>query len=234
MSIVNDDNSDIFNLFAVPLGCYNMDFKFSKDELEFLQNQEFDKNEGNLTSKDDFILEREQLKRVRKWIDDCIVHYFDKTYCFVKNELYTTQSWTNLSKPGMFHHRHNHGNSLVSGVMYIEGNDDDKIVFAHEPHLTRNGVFQFDGDYGKVTDYNSSTYWMPATVGRMYLFPSQTKHEVPKVEGTKDRHSLAFNVFLRSKGFSKGLSANVSSEMGDKLNKTFISFDETDWPSTSS
>ena len=137
MSIVNDDNSDIFNLFVVPLGWYNMDFKFSKDELEFLQNQEFDKNEGNLTSKDDFILEREQLKRVRKWIDDCIVHYFDKTYCFVKNELYITQSWTNLSKPGMFHHRHNHGNSLISGVMYIEGNDDDKIVNSESINLLK-------------------------------------------------------------------------------------------------
>ena len=66
-----------------------------------------------------------------------------------ENELdfYITQSWLNVTKPGEKHHKHNHQNSLISGVFYIATVEDDKIMFYDsEDRQTRLRIrCEFDG-----------------------------------------------------------------------------------------
>jgi hypothetical protein len=33
---------------------------------------------------------------------------------------FVTQSWLNWTKPGQWHHKHSHPNSLYSGVLYLD------------------------------------------------------------------------------------------------------------------
>jgi hypothetical protein len=42
---------------------------------------------------------------------------------------YITQSWANYTKKNQYHHTHEHPNSFISGVLYINANEaHDKIT----------------------------------------------------------------------------------------------------------
>ncbi len=46
---------------------------------------------------------------------------------------YITQSWLNYTETNQYHHKHQHPNSLVSGVFYINCDDKfDKIKFFNQ------------------------------------------------------------------------------------------------------
>jgi len=131
-----------------------------------------------------------------KFIGNSIDEYCKQTYDFDtdKVQLYITQSWTNLTKKGEFHHMHNHQNSIISGVFYFEGNKDDVIEF-YNPNPWLGDRWAVDAKANN--DFNSQTWWWPADIGTLILFPSQLEHAVPEVEGDRDRYSMSFNTFFR-------------------------------------
>ena len=46
-------------------------------------------------------------------------------------EFYFTQSWVNITRPGEFHHRHSHQNSIISGIFYLNSVKNDNVNFYH-------------------------------------------------------------------------------------------------------
>jgi hypothetical protein len=44
-------------------------------------------------------------------------------------ELYITQSWLNYTEENQYHHRHEHPNSVVSGVLYFDSDKKDMIKY---------------------------------------------------------------------------------------------------------
>jgi uncharacterized protein (TIGR02466 family) len=193
----------IQNIFPIAIGTYELDRNLSKTELSFLKGSQSNDdlveptyriNKGNLGSVAHDILHNEKMAEFTKFIGDSIEEYCKETYAWDMNkaQLYVTQSWTNLTKPGGYHHKHSQQNSLISGVFYFEGNDDDKIIFYRDI-----GVPTWKFNMIDSNDYNTNTWWMPATAGTLYLFPSKLEHSVPKVEGTQNRYSLSFNTFIR-------------------------------------
>ena len=88
------------------------------------------KNEGNVTSANNYILNEPEFKDLKdiltKHINDYISNIYKPKY---KATGYITQSWLNYTKKGEFHHIHQHPNSFVSGVLYINAiKDKDKIL----------------------------------------------------------------------------------------------------------
>ena len=57
--------------------------------------------------------------------------YFEKIYSPTTDcSVYITQSWINYTEEKQRHHIHLHGNSLISGVLYINADIDfDSITF---------------------------------------------------------------------------------------------------------
>ena len=103
---------------------------------------------------------------------------------------YITQSWLNFINPNEFHHIHNHPNSFISGVIYIQTQPDiDKIFFEKErgPEIIC--------DSKELNFFNTQSWFFPVDVGDIILFPSSLKHYVQGTE-THQRISLAFNSFL--------------------------------------
>ena len=110
-------------------------------------------------------------------------------------ELYITQSWINITKPGAAHHVHSHPNSIISGVFYIETEEDDKITFVDPSCHLKNLISIEREDF---TIWNSDTWFFPANAGELVLFPSWLRHKVEvNKKATTDRISLSFNTFAK-------------------------------------
>lgn len=179
------------NLFPTPVSAFTLDRELTKEELDFLSIQEEKPNEGNTTSANRTILDNENLSSLRKFIEESLDTYFKGIFS-PKNKvsLRFTQSWTNYTKPGQYHHKHAHPNSLVSGVFYVKANkDSDKIYFY------RDGYRQLKLPVDQWNLYNSESWWLPVNTGDLYIFPSSLTHMVETVQGDDTRISLAFNTF---------------------------------------
>ena len=63
-------NPIIYNVFPIPIYSTNINRNFTKKELDFVKDQKkhCSKNEGNINTTDSYILERKELKKVKKFL----------------------------------------------------------------------------------------------------------------------------------------------------------------------
>jgi uncharacterized protein (TIGR02466 family) len=196
----------IHGLFPIPLGVYDFDREITSDEIAAVQSLKYYTNHGNHTSENTSIFDLEALCFIRQFAEQSIATYCKEAYAMEdKVEVYITQSWANCTKPTGWHHLHKHANSIVSGVFYIETNNDDSIHFQHE--IPFNPIITYHLPIKDYNAYNDGCWVVPAMKGRLYLFPSCLEHEVTKVQGNKDRWSISFNTFIRGEiGEKKALT----------------------------
>ena len=134
----------IVNLFPTAVGMLDLGREFTEVERNYLLNQEHAPNMGNTTSKFRFILRDDSMIDLRAFVQNSIDAYFNNVIAPSKDaSLYVTQSWTNYSSKGQWHHAHEHPNSILSGVFYIQTDNVDKIYFeknqeSHEISYTKN------------------------------------------------------------------------------------------------
>ena len=154
-----------------------------------------------------YILENKTLKNLKKDLHTKVIDYFDKVIC-TDNLItpYITQSWINYTKRDQFHHKHNHPNSLVSGIFYVSADKKvDSITFSKvhpedkiKLHITKHNIF------------NSSNCTFPVETGNILLFRSSVPHAVNHKKGNNIRISLSFNVFFKGTiGDNKALTELV-------------------------
>ena len=183
-----------------------MDRGFTKQELQFVKEQKkhCSKNTGNINTKDNYILNRKEFKNIKKFLDKHCKEYLDTVICPKNNiELYITQSWLNYTEANQYHHKHEHPNSVVSGVFYFDSDiKNDKILFSHPIPYKQ---IQPQIDNKKFNLWNSNTWFFPVETGNLFMFPSSTTHQVETKQGNNTRVSLAFNTFYKG-----NLGENVS------------------------
>ena len=187
--------SNINGIFPTPIYISKLNREITNKELLFINKTKLDvyKNQGNTTSNDNYILNNKSFINLKKEIDLKIQDYFDKVICPDNNITpYITQSWLNYTETNQYHHKHQHSNSLVSGVFYINCHEEhDKIKFFNDKYQTIKL---------EVKDYNiwnSETWWFSVKTGDVILFPSSLTHMVETKQGDNTRISLAFNVFIK-------------------------------------
>lgn len=170
---------------------------FTKQELNFVKEQKKHcvKNAGNTHTKDSYILNRKEFKNIKKFLNTHCKNYLDTVICPKNNlELYITQSWLNYTEADQYHHKHNHPNSVVSGVLYFDSDiKNDKILFSKfdSPQISPKI------DKTKFNLWNSETWFFPVETGKLVMFPSSTIHQVETKQGKNTRISLAFNTFYK-------------------------------------
>ena len=194
----------IVNLFPIPVSQSNIGRDFTNDELTFIKQQSTYASTGNHASDNGNLLDSIEMSDIRDIIQGALDTYYNHVFS-PKNEteIYITQSWANYTGTGQFHHPHNHANSYISGVLYIQTFKDDSIYFTRTPLqlpiLTFQPVVQ--------NHWNSQSWWLPANSGELLLFPSTLVHEVKLRENLGTRISISFNTFLRG-------------DIGNRENKT--------------
>lgn len=178
------------NIFPTPVAKFELGREFTSEENEFVATQPTHKNTGNTTSDDRYVLRHDTLANLMSFVQTSVNEYFKTIYAPNKDvRLRVTQSWLNYTKPGEFHHKHEHPNSLVSGVLYLKAaKGRDRIYFY------RNNYQQIKMPTDNWNLYNSESWWFEVETGSMLLFPSSLTHMVDTVEGD-ERISLSFNTF---------------------------------------
>ena len=198
----------IHSLFPTPIYTTKIDRGFTKQELQFVNEQKkhCSKNDGNINTKDNYILNKKEFKNVKKFLDKQCKEYLDTVICPKNNlELYITQSWLNYTDTNQYHHKHEHPNSVVSGVFYFDSDiKNDKILFSHPIPYKQ---IKPDIDNTKYNLWNSDTWFFPVETGDLFMFPSSTTHQVETKTGTNTRISLAFNTFYKG---SVGSNTNLT------------------------
>jgi uncharacterized protein (TIGR02466 family) len=185
----------LYNLFATPV------MKFASEEIisdELVKSITFYKNDsynnfGNKTTNDSFILDKQEFKNLKQFIDKCLYDYVEIIYGSNPyiTKLKVTQSWLNYTNKNEYHHTHNHPNSLVSGVFYFNADEQyDEIAFFNPKYN------QIELPIIKYTDYNVIECALKIKTGDLVLFPSSLQHAVPTKVGDNERISLAFNTFV--------------------------------------
>jgi uncharacterized protein (TIGR02466 family) len=185
----------INSIFPTPIYISKLDRELTSLELDFVDKskKDFTGNEGNITSKDNYILNQEIFADLKKELQLRIEDYFDKIICSKNNITpYITQSWLNYTETNQYHHKHSHNNSLLSGVLYINCNEEfDKIKFFNDNYKT------ILPDIKNWNLWNSETWWFSVKTKDIILFPSSLTHMVETKQGDNTRISLAFNVFIK-------------------------------------
>ena len=198
--------SNIHGIFPTPIYISKLDRSLTEEESLFVNQIKSDvyKNEGNVTSNDNYILNNEAFKNLKKELDLRVQDYFTKIVS-PANDItpYITQSWLNYTETNQYHHKHQHPNSLVSGVFYINCDEQfDKIKFY------KKDIYQTIKPQIKEWNlWNSENWWFSVKTGDIILFPSSLTHMVETKLGTNTRISLAFNTFIKGTvGINKELT----------------------------
>ena len=179
------------NLFPTPIGFFEFKEGLTPNQKEFFLSLEQRPNEGNTSSVDKYILKHNALADLTTFIEKSLHQYLMATICPKQDvRLRITQSWLNWTKPGQFHHKHAHPNSVISGCFYVNADkESDKIFFY------RDGYKQIQFPPVEWNQYNSESWWYPVGSNSLVFFPSNLTHMVQPVVGDETRISLAFNTF---------------------------------------
>jgi uncharacterized protein (TIGR02466 family) len=182
----------LHSLFPTPVAFFNIERGLTEIERSFILNQETRKSMGNTMTTDVDILNNEELFGIRQFIQTSLNNYLEhiydpKTEC----RLEITQSWVNYTQPGEYHHRHDHPNSALSGVFYIDvDSDSDSIFFFNREYRH----LQISPKAHNV--FNSDSWSFSVAKGELIIFPSSLPHMVTVTRSTRTRISLAFNTFF--------------------------------------
>lgn len=204
-------------LFAIPLfqthlGNLNIITKTWLKNLEYpYQRTGHDGTDEDLDegSKGMYILDKPQLKSLRKQITDTIDYFVHQSLGVDDNITFDiTTSWANRYLGDEHVIKHNHKNSMISGVYYIETTPTTAPIVFEQAwshvnlfHSTTTPTFKKT----HLNEYNSSTHTIYPRTGDLLLFPSHLEHTVPRSDSKDTRYSLAFNCFARGHmGFGTG------------------------------
>jgi uncharacterized protein (TIGR02466 family) len=183
----------INNLFPIPIGKVDLPDCITKKEFEYITSLARSQNESNSTTVNKKLFKEPELKRLGTFCEQAAHDFFQQVYA-PKNliNLYITQSWANYTEKNQYHHKHQHPNSLISGVLYISSDDDtDRINFYKELKS------QYHIPTENFNHWNSESWWFPVKSNTLLLFPSDLTHmvETKKTPGT--RISISFNTFFK-------------------------------------
>ena len=198
-------------LFQTHLGDLNIITKTWLKNLEYpYQRTGHDGTDEDLDegSKGMYILDKPQLKNLRKQITDTIDYFVHQSLGIddgIKFDI--TTSWANRYLNDELVIKHNHKNSMISGVYYIETTATTAPIVFEQAwshvnlfHSTTTPTFK----QTHANEYNSSTHTIYPRTGDLLLFPSHLEHTVPASDSKDIRYSLAFNCFARGHMGSRG------------------------------
>jgi uncharacterized protein (TIGR02466 family) len=184
----------MIGIFATPLEIVKFERDLSSEEKDFICNQnKFERNSKfTFQSENTKLLDSVILSDLRTFCENSINKFFQEIYKPSTNvSLKITQSWANYAKNGQEHIIHLHQNSIISGVFYVNTNQNDKIIFCRNTSMRH-----FKIETEEYNSWNSDELWFSSEEGNLLLFPSLLAHRVPEAIGEKERISISFNTFF--------------------------------------
>ena len=131
----------------------------------------------------------------KTFIENSIRQFVDK---HIDDEnLIITQSWIHRSDNVTPLYGHYHANSILSGVYYLDA--DENTVGTSFYKGTSNATVDYpiiNVNWKKESIFPYVKQTVPAKKNTLYLFPSETLHNVLQGQVTQPRHVLSFNTWF--------------------------------------
>ena len=184
---------NINNLFPTAVGFSKLGRDLTEEELLFIKEQVRYPNEGNTTSENRTILKSVEITEIREFIETAMLEYFKSVHAPQFDVTpYITQSWANFTDKGQYHHKHQHPNSIISGVFYPQADrETDRIYFY------KDGYERIKIPTDNYNHWNSESWWYETGAGDLIIFPSSLTHMVQTKQGDGTRISISFNTFVK-------------------------------------
>lgn len=149
---------------------------------------------GNWCSSDDLQC-KEKFFQLTEFINEIVVDYLNNIYNCKSEDFYLTCMWANVHKCFSKHHIHNHPNSFLSGVYYIDTPEGSGDIFFKDP---RSGNQILVPDYTQTPEFMFNEVRFPVSKGKLILFPSYLEHGT-HLGDTYNGHriSVSFNYMLK-------------------------------------
>ena len=147
--------------------------------------------------KNNKLYELPKYKELGKMALNACIKYIDLLE-YKLDDIELTGMWSNILKPGETHPPHTHSNNYISGVYYVQA-DNEPTTPAINFLDPRGQTCVLQPQQKRYNIYNSTRHSLPAKVNRMILFPSWLSHFVPVNYSKIDRISIAFNAMLKGK-----------------------------------
>jgi uncharacterized protein (TIGR02466 family) len=179
-------------LWPAPIVTSKFHRELTKQEYDFIVSVQVNQTESNGISKDVHILNQPELSNLKADLDEYLQQYWKDVFS-CKQNIVMTNSWVAKSKVGEKHHRHEHPNSIVSGVLYVKAEEGcgDLQLIHHGPNYDR---MEFNYEIESYNPFNSKSWSFPVKTGDIIIFPSNITHGTTLNES--DRIILGFNSFV--------------------------------------
>lgn len=105
-----------------------------------------------------------------------------------------TGSWFNINRKYSSHGNHNHIPDTISGIYYVQADEDDARITFHDQNKISNWPWKSPTFAGHLT---KNIHSFPPKTGRLYLFPSFIEHSVEQQLKDQERISISFNAYIQ-------------------------------------
>ena len=106
------------------------------------------------------------------------------------NNLMLGNFWVNINQKYDYNRTHDHQNSILSAVYYVDAEGDDIGNFVAERD---DSAEFFLGSYKNVSGFTGTSFAITPLTGFAFLMPSWVLHSVEQNLTDRDRISIAFN-----------------------------------------
>lgn len=209
---------NVFSLFPYPL--MHECIEISQSNIDFLGKQKFIRTLGNdgWLSDNKHILNDSNLVDLKANIQKLLDHYVFGVLKFEKSvRVNLLNSWIVKHGANDSSVSHNHFNSLISGIVYLNVSETSgQLVFERNPMTNLFPPFKFDVVESNM--FNSGSFSVTPSVGDVVIFPSIINHSVTPNFDNIERLCIAFNAFI------DGSINTVSNDPVGLSNLTLMSF----------
>ncbi|HAU21978.1 MAG TPA: hypothetical protein DCS24_05175 [Erythrobacter sp.] len=184
-------------LFAEPYFRTNIADAISADQVAYIKDLKMLENQMNRISEELYLFEQPKMKSIKVAVQEAL-DSFAKDVMGINQKLEVTQSWSLLCPPQVGMHGHTHSNSIISGSLYFTDlpNPPGNMIFERHNQYRQIELI-VEGD--KTNIYNATRNAIVPKMGDLLLFSSALQHYVEPNNSNVNRHSIAFNTFVRGK-----------------------------------
>lgn len=191
------ENYSGIDIFGIPI--YESNIQIESKYIDFVKDLEFERmpidNGYSTTNKK--ILDLPELANLKEKIFEHFGQYvYQMLYVKKDTDFKLLNSWATKHKQNDWAQQHDHVNSFVSGILYLDVNPDSGKLHFHKDHMWQN-IFPrsvsvpFEG----FTPANCHEWVYSPKIGDIFLFPSHLQHSVTKNLSSDTRYVCAFNFY---------------------------------------
>lgn len=201
------------DIFGIPL--YNGGIDLSRNDVINVRQETWERmpaNNGYHTA-DRRLLDQEKYQHLRNQIQEHLENYLHNVIRVRLHEgaVFEMQnSWGVKHGPNDWAQEHDHSNSYVSGIVYLDVTPYSGNLVLHKERMWQN-IFprSIYVNYDNSTLANCYQLEFVPRVGDIFLFPSQLGHSVKPNLSNQDRYCVAFNFFPRGR-FDCGITSDLT------------------------